>query len=60
VKSGQLVRNDRVERNVVAPRAVNEGMSVLPTPGHSLVRVVALAVATTVAALMLLASLITG
>ncbi len=35
-------------------------MSVLPTPGQTLVRIVTLAVATTVAAVMLFASLFSG
>ena len=47
-------------RNLLGASRVNRGMSVLPTPGQSLVRLVTLAVATTVAAFMLLASLITG
>lgn len=49
-----------MRRNQSMFRGANWGMSVLPAPGQSLVRIVALAVATTVAAFMLLASLITG
>ena len=36
------------------------GMSVLPTPDQSLVRIVTLALATTIAALMLFASVLAG
>ena len=47
-------------RNLLRPGGVNYGMSVLPTPGQTLVRIVTLAVATTVAAFMLFAGLLVG
>jgi hypothetical protein len=56
----RIVKMSAFPRNLSGASGVNCGMSVLPTPGQTLVRIVTLAVATTVAAFMLFASLLIG